>query len=311
MGLTRRPDQRHQPTNPVGIGVNPSNIVRARLVVVGAPGGPQVIITPGANIPVTFVSSIFGDPPPTDVSSVSNLQSVIELPSGAAGEIQPALMGTVVITYTDATVAPATLILGAALNQAFVGGSFTLLVGESTGGHNAGTIMGNYQLTGGVLKLQGTMVVATDGSIQMLNRSFGIAMATPGSNVLIPVADPWHLFGALQNGWLRVVGEAEPAYRMTAAGELEVAGTATVVVGPNTAFGTVIAGPVPAVYQPNNRQPVFFTSRGATGAASTGNAQGLALTPAGNLVVETVGGTAGDTPTIRFHAFISLDLPTH
>jgi hypothetical protein len=121
----------------------------------------------------------------------------------------------------------------------------------------------------------------------------------------------WHSFGALQNTWARVTGESEPSFRLAASppNTVEVAGTATVTVGANTANGTVIAGPLAGAYRPPNRQPVFVTVRGQT--AATNNAQGLAVTTRGNLVVETIGGAAGDVLTVRFHGFISLDLPTH
>jgi hypothetical protein len=166
-----------------------------------------------------------------------------------------------------------------------------------------------------VLWVQTSQISGAGSPDLTLNSNRFIKLMT-GLRPLDPVtptqAEDWHAFGALQNTWAKITGDTEPSFRILASppNSVEIAGVATATVGGgNNGNATVIAGPMPAPYRPNNRQPVFITVRGST--AAPANAAGFAVTTGGNLVIETLGGAAGDVLVVRWHGIIDLDIPNH
>jgi hypothetical protein len=168
---------------------------------IGASTGPQIKAITGVNLSVAFTGTVVGYP--TDVSSVSNLQQVYELPSNDAAETQPSIIGQVKITYTNGDVALATLVLSALTGNAHAG-SFQMHVGVSNNGlKSGGTLTGNYSKSGTTLTLEPFSILDTaSGSLKMFLT--GVQMTDPTSTLLVSPAEPWHTL-AIGNGWTGTV----------------------------------------------------------------------------------------------------------
>jgi hypothetical protein len=198
---------------------------------VGLATGPGILSESNANIPVALFNDNTGLPF-TDVVSVSNLEAVIIMPSGA-GEIQSALIGPVTISYAGGSNSAALLVLGPT-SHVSSNGTFTMFVGLGTGGQSSAVLTGFYttSVSGGTLQLVPTM--ATDGNntypMNGLNGPGGFLMGDMVSGKLVPGPEQWHALGG-------VPGMTGPTqYRLTSEGELQI--EIRLVSNAGTAAGT-------------------------------------------------------------------------
>jgi hypothetical protein len=290
----RRPDQRHV-TLP-GTAIGPGSRTHFRRLVVGAAGGPQVIIDSVLNLPVTTQMLATGTAA-SDVTSISNLQNVIRMPTGAAGETAPCVIGPVKITYTDASVADAILTLSGFFTGAT--GEFTLLFSSNASALKAGGFLtGKWKLTAGTVVLTPTAFIAPAGGITSYDNTFGGFFATDPNTAgtLIASQEGFHNITGFQNGWL-AGGRVVPQRRIVGSPPQDLEVRASFLVPAGFAGGQIVAGPFPAAYQPATLQS------GIWGADITTNL-GLrfSLGPAGNLIFSgpAANTAAGNTLDVGF-----------
>jgi hypothetical protein len=171
---------------------------------VGDPAGPQVQLLPMASIPVT-TSMWSTSAAATDVAGISNLQQIVTFPSNSATEAQPALIGTVLVTYTNGSVADALLVLAGLPSGSYDTIGFSMYLSQSSDGSKQATVLhGVFAYSAGTVVLTPTMAeissAAPFGALAFYVAGQGPAMLE-GTGTLIPPLASWTAFNPLSNGW--------------------------------------------------------------------------------------------------------------
>src|SRR4029077_16224535 len=175
-------------------------------VIVGPAGGPQVKLLPNVNIPVTTSMTNTGAPA-SDITSITNLQQVIELPSNDGTEVFPPIMAELTVNWADGSKSDGTLIT-AGFNSLLGTSSFTLLLSQSSNAaHLQCTITGQASLSGGTtLILSPVTVLRDNGVLGFYQSGSGPAMLSGTGGGLLPNTESWSAFNPLSNGWQVAAG---------------------------------------------------------------------------------------------------------
>lgn len=282
---------------------------------VGNNSGPQVELLPSAGITLEMTMPATGSPP-HNVTSFSELEQVVVLPSNNALETAPPVIGTTLITYTNGEVADGVFIgAGIASNEPGGMGHFEFLIGESSNGsYPAGKIWGLYNvLSAGVYSLDpGTAETQNGGydSIGFYSQEGGCGMLqtqftpqTSGSDTggqnLLPAMENWIYVGSggtvpgFGTQWSnRNAGWANLAFRRVASPiyGVQIRGWVTKGTGTATTLFTL-----PSQYTPASAQT--FVS--INGTASTITQWNIATTGVVGLSFPATA-TAGDNYWIDF-----------
>lgn len=239
-------------------------------LVVGAAGGPQVILDSTLSLAVT--TSMPGSAAPAaDVSSISNLQNVVRMPTGVAGEVSPSIMGPVKVTYTNAEIADGLLILSGFLASAAK--AYFQLYLSGTLSKPGGMIAGDYHVAGTTITLSPSVVMDTPTGAMGLYTPLNVvyALNLTGAN-LIPNPDGWQAL-PLVNGWTGTARfKALPDGRV----ELDVALSSAAA----TAFQF---STIPLAYLPLN---TVYIAAGATANVATGVSPYIQVVSTGVLNME-------------------------
>lgn len=268
---------------------------------VGSGTGPEVQLLSSAGISITTLIGTTAAPA-SNVTSFSELENVIELPSNNTHEKSPAIIGQTLITYTNGQTSDALLYLSGQTGTSLFGGTFRLDVAQSSGNtYDAVVIEGGYSFSGTTITLGpalwrdmafGVIGVYNASAIEGSSGTPSLVSGAFTDGNLFPTTyDTWHSVAA-GSSWTGTI-----YYKLTLDNEVYL--WSNNLTAPATSVNGVTIATLGSIYIPN----VSMTFQVQQSVSGFG--QRMTLSNTGTLQSTGVSASAGVSLGYR----VPLDLP--